>query len=680
MLGILDIIQRGGEGSGHFGHAGRPGLVGGSSPSGEEARIGHKLSDETYNSLMQELKPKLSVDEKYQLADAIEGNGLTDGLRVGKLTDYGVRSLKVMDTLFQKAPKLGKDVTLYRTMEKSVYAKNLLKEGNTFRDEGFVSTTYDKGMLDKIAREFSATIGDIFDGPGPWTWTESRVQRNWVKMDIVVPKGTAVIPMTSTISPSKMGAYYDWQKEVLLPRSGTFTVVKNDGKEVVLEFKQNPDLPTFVPRGDGYWRMRKKGNIRDSRFIWREGDVVLLNDGVTKGGPGSGNFGHAGRPGLVGGSQAEGEEALFRSKYEPLDRSFFNEQKKELVEWGKSLSKAGRSALAEYTGSRGATTDPDAMDTIMTYKLPVDVKLYRNGVLEQVKDYKVGDTVVSENFVSATWHRPARLPSLEIHVPKGTGVAVPKYARDIGNPYRIEMEVILPRNSVFKVVKREKRNVSTRYGPTMLRKRDVEVFTLEMQSGKTTKDVMEEVVVKEEKKAIQEQIINSIRIGIERALKGGEGSGNFGHAGRPGKVGGSSPDGRGAGEAVMGAVDTIPPADIFRTDGKIDMHKYEKLNGKEKAKALFSALARYDPQYVPKDKVNGRDKDPEWKEKNDKVGILERIRAKFVERFIGKAKEAGKDRAAGLVGLDRRKGMRAALIFQFAGLQLALEKRKPVHE
>lgn len=200
---------------------------------------------------------------------------------------------------------------------------------------------------------------------------------------------------------------------------------------------------------------------------------------------------------------------------------------------------------------------------------------------------------------------------------------------------------------------------------------------------------IEEEEVKEEKKAIQEQIINSIRIGIERALKGGPGSGNFDHAGRPGHVGGSAP---GRGEDIRGPIlpprivvgekpspatapYTYDPGGILGDDGKINMGKYKKLNGKEKALELERALGRYTGLYVPPKEVpNGIS--PEWKEANEKIGVFERIRRKVIERFVPRAKEAGKERLAGAVGLDRRKGMRAALILQIAGLQLELKKRR----
>jgi hypothetical protein len=195
---------------------------------------------------------------------------------------------------------------------------------------------------------------------------------------------------------------------------------------------------------------------------------------------------------------------------------------------------------------------------------------------------------------------------------------------------------------------------------------------------------IEEEEVKEEKKAIQEQIINSIRIGIERALKGGPGSGNFDHAGRPGKVGGSA---TGRGEDIRGPIlpprivvgekpspHTYDPGGILGDDGQINIEKYKKLNGKEKALELEKALGRYTGLYVPPGKA--KDKSPEWKDANEKIGVLERIRRKVIERFVPKAKEAGKERLAKGVGLDRRKGMRAALIFQVAGLQLELKKRR----
>ena len=41
-----------------------------------------------------------------------------------------------------------------------------------------------------------------------------------------------------------------------------------------------------------------------NRFVLEDEDIVILDEKVTNGGPGSGNFGHAGREGEVGGSSS----------------------------------------------------------------------------------------------------------------------------------------------------------------------------------------------------------------------------------------------------------------------------------------------------------------------------------------------------------------------------------------
>lgn len=53
--------------------------------------------------------------------------------------------------------------------------------------------------------------------------------------------------------------------------------------------------------------------ILTERFRWKPEDVVIVRAPVIAGGAGSGNFGHAGRPGEVGGSSG----ALDQSSDEP---------------------------------------------------------------------------------------------------------------------------------------------------------------------------------------------------------------------------------------------------------------------------------------------------------------------------------------------------------------------------
>ena len=59
--------------------------------------------------------------------------------------------------------------------------------------------------------------------------------------------------------------------------------------------------------------------------------------------------------------------------------------------------------------------------------------------------------------------------------------------------------------------------------------------------------------------------------------EGGAGSGNFGHAGRPGEVGGSATDGEGGPPSGAGSVDKALELDYMRNQGRIKISKVKSV-------------------------------------------------------------------------------------------------------
>jgi len=202
---------------------------------------------------------------------------------------------------------------------------------------------------------------------------------------------------------------------------------------------------------------------------------------VEKGGPGSGNFGHEGRPGEVGGSGPGGgparqeDKPLARfsyGKYNVMGKKFFSKHEKELRQWGKTVSAESIEALSDYqnTGADWVNSnlrkgkDPDSigvknLDAAMTFKLPEDVIVYR-GVSSSVAEKlgKEGSVKKDLGYMSTTYDSRVLTPSsrrwpyeeiLTICVPKGTYVCIPKFS-NVGG-WRREREVILPRGSKFVV-------------------------------------------------------------------------------------------------------------------------------------------------------------------------------------------------------------------------------------
>lgn len=68
------------------------------------------------------------------------------------------------------------------------------------------------------------------------------------------------------------------------------------------------------------------------------------------------------------------------------------------------------------------------------------------------------------------------------------------------------------------------------------------------------------------------KVIPKVKLNISIEEKGGAGSGNFGHAGRPGKVGGSAPSGMGgSGRSLGGSLSHIKPYSGIKETDRIEI-------------------------------------------------------------------------------------------------------------
>jgi hypothetical protein len=206
----------------------------------------------------------------------------------------------------------------------------------------------------------------------------------------------------------------------------------------------------------------------------------------TLGGSGSGNFGHAGRPGAVGGS---GDSGL------NLDKNGYDSHGTP----GPAIARRG-GALWLYRGDgtdindqlrSGTVTEPNVRDALDQAMRPLGENLVVIRDLDT--DHSLpGKTFVDKGYTSTAFARGsiAKGQTIEIEVPARAPVI------RVGDYYKQdpEKEIILGRGSQFEVI-----------SPTRWK-----------------------------------------WIGSEIKALGGSGSGNFGHAGRPGEVGGSTSEGEGA--------------------------------------------------------------------------------------------------------------------------------------
>ena len=137
------------------------------------------------------------------------GPVMNKDLRNGKSSDLAKR----LDGAFEKTSGLAGDVELYRIVGDPIF---IPKEGGSFVDKGFCSTTIDlktasslKGQLPGMSNK--ATI-----------------------IKIVAPQGAKALCINNGLGLSR----FHGEQEVLLPRGCKFDVVKNDGKNIELRIKQ----------------------------------------------------------------------------------------------------------------------------------------------------------------------------------------------------------------------------------------------------------------------------------------------------------------------------------------------------------------------------------------------------------------------------------------------------------
>lgn len=257
------------------------------------------------------------------------------------------------------------------------------------------------------------------------------------------------------------------------------------------------------------------------------------------GGPGSGNFGHEGIPGQVGGSApgATGNRE-YSEKYIA------------------SLSEKSKAAIREYTSSaysginsymRGQTdylpdSHKEIIDTVRSAldgtKIPEEITTFRGTDLSEIASYAgvtrmsrmekcseldklVGKEIESKSFLSSSEKQPDEIGrshgvKVVITTPKGG------HALTLGDlsRHKEEAEVLLP--------------------PQKYKVTDVE-YSKDPEDEKYVKG---EITVR----------ITALHTGRS---DGGPGSGNFGHAGVPGQVGGSAPAGAASSAASAEKVSTL---------------------------------------------------------------------------------------------------------------------------
>ncbi len=237
-LGDDVVIEKGGPGSGHFGHAGRPGKVGGSAsgkggvvdfgdvPGGnkdapwfddrahEHEQVMLDYGSEVWGEWAGELSGKeLNSFEKYALRSYWEINRdlRRDSTELLSSADNDV--ITYMDSAINKHDGLEDSMMVYRGTDDGRFLSDV-QVGDVYKDKGFISTSMHKST----AMAFSAPRS-VYGDPAV----------SGTIISIKLPKGTkaAYIPLLASRMnmPKSHVTGLVYQHEIILPRDTLFKVI-----------------------------------------------------------------------------------------------------------------------------------------------------------------------------------------------------------------------------------------------------------------------------------------------------------------------------------------------------------------------------------------------------------------------------------------------------------------------
>lgn len=236
--------------------------------------------------------------------------------------------------------------------------------------------------------------------------------------------------------------------------------------------------------------------------------------GRALGGSGSGNFGHAGRPGEVGGSSGN-----------------------DLVD---SVRKSGGFTYNTVTGDQPKTGYALSLHPEAEYVTPVE-KLTVVELAQYVKNHQ--DLLKEPNNYLGAWHNPS---NGKVYLDVSTIVQSADEARRIAQEhhqlayYDLEHGVAVDTTEQKAAAARRGFNRSYTYNRGIGRYLTEVVGPRSHLRGDGRGEAHSRVLISAvDAQQFTEDVVRRILAKLNRAL-GGQGSGNFGHAGRPGEVGGSA--------------------------------------------------------------------------------------------------------------------------------------------
>ena len=321
-LGVADqLIERGGEGSGHHDHEGRPGEVGGSLPSGEiaiEDESEWKITEGGYayevyeDRLVEVIEDKGDNKYKIEVISGPERGAFYQDIHMDDLEepDYDLLELWTADDIDSTIERAKEIFGLTDDWNEAGY---ILDDGEMLDFSG-KNEGGSAGMRSRDHRE----IGQAFAGDTPsytagmvWFMDKARAIRmslnyGGLMVDFAGPPTRAQRDLIESIGMQSEEVYWDvsrWYDAD--PEEGT------EDRYIDIESGETSnDLEEIEDMLEGIRGIYYSPDYEERSWIARTLKQII---NILRGGEGSGHHGHEGRPGEVGGSLPSGGEqaALF---------------------------------------------------------------------------------------------------------------------------------------------------------------------------------------------------------------------------------------------------------------------------------------------------------------------------------------------------------------------------------
>lgn len=496
--------MNGGKGSGNFGHSGRPGEIGGSAPSGAG---GLSKTEGKESGLTEEETKELTnliLDPKGNYGPS-GGFELLNGVKEYIRSRAGGR-------------ETGLDEAIAEAYEDEARRKLGLP---TMEEES-------DGEGDELAYSDYSDIADEI---------ENIVEHKNLP-DLVHDLGIAEIATVIELVQDKSAKQYAGRMADSPTEWGQAEGLKKFAEDMGLHGEYG--LSKDATEGDLRTKWREAERELDDRIRFVEENAFSRK--ILNGGAGSGNFGHAGRPGERGGSAPQGAPGIsvLAGKKPGLELyKAIGESNERVAEQERAMER-----IAHILGKK-VKEDSVTSDTFSSYVSFEDGgKRYSyeksSDTLREVSDDPMsrGKEILSPEEKKAQaddWFTGEKLKGSDIKKRlKSYGLNVDgiSISRDSGG-YSDAWHITgsgakHDLKTIEKIVKRK------------LEHYDVDERTGEILSGGNTF-----VFVRDTDNSLYKELTDKINH-LEKILNGGKGSGNFGHAGRPGEVGGSAGGGSGA--------------------------------------------------------------------------------------------------------------------------------------